>query len=220
MKVMFKNIFTACCALFFFSTVFAEPLNLGLLRKEIQEYHDSGSYEKELSDVILKAQQYIVSQANDPTASKKKLAVVLDIDETSLTNYDRMAKLGFAANFKQLQQAILAADAPAIKPTLVLYNEALKLGMSVFFVTGRDESLLEATKTNLQNAGYKNWSGLYLRPTNYAEPSIVDFKAQTRAMISKKGYTIIATIGDQYSDLLGGYAKKEYKLPNPFYFLP
>lgn len=220
MKVTFKNIFTISCALLFFSSVFAEPLNLGLLRKEVQEYHDSGIYEKELNDVIAKAQLYIVSQANEPEASKKKLAIVLDIDETSLSNYDRMAKLHFAANSKQLQQAILAADATAIKPTLVLYNEALKLGISVFFVTGRDESALEATKANLQNAGYKNWSGLYLRPTSYEQPSIVDFKAQTRALISKKGYTIIATIGDQYSDLLGGYAQKEFKLPNPFYFLP
>jgi len=35
-----------------------------------------------------------------------------------------------------------------------------------------------------------------------------------------KGYTIIANIGDQYSDLVGGYAEGEFKLPDPMYYIP
>ena len=30
----------------------------------------------------------------------------------------------------------------------------------------------------------------------------------------------LETIGDQWSDLLGGHAERAYKLPNPMYYLP
>lgn len=76
------------------------------------------------------------------------------------------------------------------------------------------------TQLNLKRAGFKNWTGLYFRPENYNQPSIIPFKSGMRQAISKQGYLIIASIGDQNSDLLGGYAQKGYKLPNPFYYLP
>jgi UDPglucose 6-dehydrogenase len=33
-------------------------------------------------------------------------------------------------------------------------------------------------------------------------------------------YTVIVNMGDQMSDLEGGFAERTYKLPNPFYFVP
>jgi len=41
-----------------------------------------------------------------------------------------------------------------------------------------------------------------------------------RGKIAAQGYTIIVNVGDQQSDLDGGYAERAYKLPNPFYYLP
>jgi hypothetical protein len=41
-----------------------------------------------------------------------------------------------------------------------------------------------------------------------------------RKDIESRGYTIIANIGDQYSDRAGGHAARAFKLANPFYFLP
>jgi hypothetical protein len=35
-----------------------------------------------------------------------------------------------------------------------------------------------------------------------------------------QGYRIVASVGDQYSDLAGGHEAAAFKLPNPFYFLP
>lgn len=207
---------------FLMVSVFAEPANLGLVKKDVQAYHDSGAYDKELAHVVEQAHRYIFNQIeiNKRATIKKNLAIVLDIDETSLSNYKKMVKREFVANRREMHQEILAANAPAIAPMLALYRDARKAGVSVFFVTGRPRSETAATKTNLLRAGYKNWSGLFLRPDNYQSSSIVPFKAQTRAMISKKGYTIIASIGDQYSDLLGGFTDKGFKLPNPFYYLP
>ncbi|KTD66133.1 HAD family acid phosphatase [Legionella spiritensis] len=204
------------------SQVFAEPANLSLAKKNVQIYHDSGVYSQELTAAINQAHRYILQQveANKQKHNRQKLAVVLDIDETSITNYNKMVKRDFVGNRQQIHEEIMAADSPAIRPMLELYQDAVKHGVKVFFVTGRDVSELEATKTNLIRAGYKDWSGLYLRPMDYHDASIIPFKTRTRALISKKGYTIIASIGDQYSDLIGGFAKKAFKLPNPFYFLP
>ncbi len=203
-------------------SAYAEPANLLILTNEIKTYHDSGLYEKEIAKAIREAEAYIQSQAemNAKNNKNKKLALILDIDETSLSNYDKMVKRNFIAHREQLHKEILAADAAAIKPTLSLYNKARKLGIEVFFVTGRPQNELDATKTNLERAGYKGWSGLYLRPDDYNQPSIIPFKKQARELITKQGYTIIASIGDQKSDIEGGYLQKGFKLPNPYYYLP
>jgi HAD superfamily, subfamily IIIB (Acid phosphatase) len=45
-------------------------------------------------------------------------------------------------------------------------------------------------------------------------------KSGTRKHISSLGYTIVADFGDQFSDLLGGDAGHQVKLPNPMYYIP
>lgn len=201
------------------AAVFAEPANLSLLKQDIKAYYDSGLYEKELTKAILQARGYILDQAKS-NKTNKKLAIVLDIDETSLSNYNRIVAHDFAADKAALLKDIEAADAPAISPMLNLYNEAKQHGINVFFVTGRPQSELKATQANLVRAGYKNWAGLYLKPNNYHQTSVIPFKSEARKLITEQGYTIIASIGDQYSDIQGGYLLKGFKLPNPFYFLP
>ena len=44
-------------------------------------------------------------------------------------------------------------------------------------------------------------------------------KTAARAAWAAEGWTIIATIGDQESDL-GAHAERGFKLPNPFYRIP
>lgn len=221
-KIIKQLLIALSCATLLSSASYAEPFNLSILKKEIEIYHDSGRYAKELACVISQAENFILQQAafNERQGNKKKLAVVLDIDETSLSNYNRMVKHNFSADLSQIHRDILAADAPAILPTLSLFRKLQKRGITVFFVTGRPKSELKATKTNLLRAGYNHWAGIYLRPDTYKQGSIIPFKSQARETISKQGYTIVASIGDQYSDLKGGYAQKGFKLPNPFYHLP
>jgi len=48
----------------------------------------------------------------------------------------------------------------------------------------------------------------------------IQYKSGTRAYIESQGYEIVADIGDQFSDLLGGFADKTFKMPNPNYYLP
>lgn len=210
------------CAFALHSKSFAEPVNLAHHKADVQAYHDSGAYQAELTTVINHARRYIDKRiATNKTSNKpQKLAIVLDIDETSLSNYDNIFARDFAGDTKKIHKETLAANAPAIQPMLALYNDAQRHNVAIFFVTGRVSSEKEATAQNLKYAKYDNWAGLYVRPDDYTEKSIVPFKSQVRKAITQKGYTIIASIGDQQSDLSGGFAEKTFKLPNPYYYIP
>ena len=48
----------------------------------------------------------------------------------------------------------------------------------------------------------------------------IQYKSGTRAYIESQGYDIVANFGDQFSDLLGGFGDKTFKMPNPNYYLP
>ena len=113
--------------------------------------------------------------------------------------------------------------APAIEPTLALFKSAKALGLTVFFITGRHECERDVTAQNLMKAGYVGWDPKYLlmEPDTMHVASAADFKAPERKWIEDKlGYTIVANVGDQWSDLAGGHAERGFKLPNPFYHIP
>ncbi|MCQ8279000.1 HAD family acid phosphatase [Acetobacteraceae bacterium KSS8] len=205
----------------------SEPENIADAEKRAVAYHDSGRYERDLAAVDQAAGDWIAAQA----PHVRKPALVLDIDETSLSNWDEEKANGFGyfadGTCDRLPKGPcgfdaweMRAQAPAIAPTLALARRAQRLGVAVFFITGRKETVRDATAANLARAGYANWAGLVLEPANSHFASAADFKAPARAAIEKQGYTIVATVGDQRSDLAGGSAMRGFQLPNPFYFIP
>jgi predicted secreted acid phosphatase len=203
-----------------------QPANLGDLKQELRRYQASGDYDRDLAAVAAAAQAYVEARAGQVA----KPALVLDIDETSLSNWPEIIANDFGyipGGDCQLPQGPCgvrawerSARAAAIAPTLALFNAAKAKGVSVFFITGRHEDEREATARNLAGAGYRDWAGLAMRPAGSTTPSAADFKAPERARIEAQGYTIIANMGDQPSDLAGGHAERGFLLPNPFYRIP
>lgn len=205
----------------------SQPANVGVAESAATRYHDSGAYLADLAAVDREAGDWLEAQA----ASVPKPALVLDIDETALSNWDEEK----ANDYGYIRQGACdslpegpcgfdawehLARAPALAPTLALFNRAKALGIAVFFVTGRHDRVTEATRRNLTGAGYAGWSGLMLEPAGRSFAGAADFKAPARAAIEARGYTILATVGDQRSDLTGGHARRGFLLPNPFYFIP
>jgi predicted secreted acid phosphatase len=113
------------------------------------------------------------------------------------------------------------AEAKAIEPTRNFFDAVRARNIAVFFITGRHESQRKVTILNLHREGFDGWSGLITRPDDDKRASIVPFKSGERAKVETgdKPYHIIATIGDQQSDLDGGHAECGFKIPNPFYFI-
>jgi predicted secreted acid phosphatase len=215
-------IITACSALFIYSTSFAEPINLSTVKTEVKRYHDSGQYTYDFTQATQSAQRYLEKRIveNNQATDKKKLAIVLDIDETALSNYSDLLARDFSCNKKMAYAQIQEAHDPAMPSILTLYNYAESHQVAVFFITGRPQILLSATKKNLQDVGYTQWAGLFLRPDNNNTYSVIPFKSAMRKKITEQGYDIVLSIGDQYSDLAGGYDDKMFKVPNPYYYIP
>lgn len=70
------------------------------------------------------------------------------------------------------------------------------------------------------DVGYTGYTALIMEPDAAHYVSAVDFKAPQRQAIEAQGYTVVANIGDQPSDLAGGYSEGTFLLPNPFYCIP
>jgi len=220
-SIQFKSIIVALC-LFFSSILYAqEPQNLALVKKQLIAYHDSGAYMADIKIVAEHAENYLlkVVRANH---SKQKLAVVFDIDETVISNYEGSKALGFGGTLPQIIQMTVTGDKEPIIPVRELYYLAKKNNVAIFFVTGRPEKQRTVTINILHKAGYKGWKQLYLESNGYKthHKSAVPYKSNTRKAIEAQGYHIIFSMGDQASDFEGGYTQKGFKLPNPYYLIP
>jgi predicted secreted acid phosphatase len=184
---------------------------------QIVAYHDSGEWRADTVRKIRKAKSFVRRWlAHHHGANRPKPAIVLDIDDTSLSLYDCAKALNFVSPVACAVQPTL----PAITQTRTLYWYAIRHNVAVFFITGRPEALRSFTVTQLRAAFYRGPNTLYLRPNGDPGSSVVPYKSGTRKRITDAGYRILVNIGDQQSDLTGGYAKRTYKLPNPMYFTP
>ena len=199
-------------------------VNIDVLRQTLRQYHDCtctcGCYAHDLDAQANQAIAFLRRRVARKHANEK-LAMVLDIDETSLSNYEELNQSSFTYVKRDFNAWIDTAKAPAMPATLGLYNEAQKLGVSIFFITGRPESQRMVTERNLKSQGYSNWQMLILRPEAAATQSTIAYKSSMRTQIVGEGYKLILNVGDQWSDLKGSpQAEYSVKYPDPFYLIP
>jgi hypothetical protein len=198
--------------------------NLGKLKTELKQYHECtckcGCYAHDLDAQADRAIAYL-RQRGAHRLPHEKLALILDIDDTTLSTYPEMLGADFAYIEPAFDQWLLTAQAPAIPGTLRLYKEAQRLGVSVIFLTGRKESQRDATERNLRAQGFADWKLLVMMPADHGAQSIGAFKAVARGQIAGAGYTLALNVGDQWSDLRGEpEAEYSMKYPDPYYFIP
>ena len=208
----------------------AKGSNIDTYKRQLIKYHDGGNYIADIAAVMDAATAYVLGRAKEV----RRPAVVLDIDETSLSNWDNLKADDFGfieGGTCSLQEKmpcgfddwIDRAIAPPIEPTLKFFNSlrAKDVNIAVFFITGRRDKQRQATLWNLDRAGFNGWAGVATRPDDQ-HGSIVPFKSGERDKVAEK-YTIVANVGDQDSDLedlKGKSAECSFKLPNPYYFIP
>ncbi|MFF4157568.1 HAD family acid phosphatase [Streptomyces sp. NPDC001678] len=156
---------------------------------------DHDAWLKDVQAVVDRAKPYVVERTAH--AEGRKQAVVLDIDNTSLETDFHWATV----------------PTPAVAPVLELARLAHERGADVFFVTARPGVLTPATEWNLRKVGYPV-SGLYVRHLPDLFQDVSTYKTAKRAEIEAKGYTIIANIGNNTTDLVGGHAERTFKLPD------
>jgi len=216
----------------------AEPVeNFGIERYRIADYADcvgdGGCYWADLDAQYKRAEAALAMQvalSKQVAKAGEKLAVVMDIDETTVSSYCEMQREDYGYLGSMFNAWVVSPEAAvAIPGALRLFNEAKADGVAVFFITGRP-GVQEAkssqtdqtapTARNLEAAGFHGWAGLRLRNGVENGVATIAYKSQEREKIAKE-YRIVMSVGDQWSDLLGEpQAVVSVKLPNPFYFLP
>jgi predicted secreted acid phosphatase len=201
-----------------------EPANLDSVKKQLTQYHsckEADCYVPQLerqSDLAVGFLKQSVAAAK----TTEKLAIVLDIDETSLSNWAVETHDDFGYISGDWNWCVSLRCGKAIAGTLRLFREAEKENVAVFFITGRPEGQRADTEANLRAEGFDHWQQLYLRPEDHPKKqTVTEYKSGERAKIVALGYRIVLNVGDQLSDLAGDpQAEHSVKLPNPFYFIP
>ncbi|WIB59157.1 HAD family acid phosphatase [Curtobacterium sp. MCLR17_007] len=201
-------------------------------------------YIREMRSIVARQAPVIAAQCVVARHQHRNPAIVLDADDTTLWTYDmEVADMHFV--FDPAEQDVWVQDQrfPATPSMTSLAGVAQRAGCTVIGLTGRNDDQKAATIANLQKVGYPQitadqrgtqtyytkWTGIgasqqpaYITCAS-AKCTTVEYKAQTRAHIETPSggrYDIVANVGDQYSDLLGGSADRAVKLPNPTYYLP
>jgi len=170
----------------------------------------------------------------------RPLAIVLDIDEVLCCNLyapECLENDGFyiADFFKDprsgYDRAWPRGDrlTPPYDGALELVQEAVKLNLKVFFITGRRESIRKETLETFCAAGFthpeqkkticytslQHPDGDLIMYPNESSVPIQIWKEKQREQISKL-YRIMLNVGDQKSDL-GRYGDIQYLVSHPFY---
>jgi hypothetical protein len=213
------------------------PYNAGDWENALRKYHDDHVYDAQLAQIGALADRHIKrfsfrhhrrghrgghgrrhGHKARTRIHNRKLAIVLDIDETTLSNYTAIEKDNFTFGTNSQNEAVDQIGT-AIAPTKTLFDDAKQRGIAVFFITGRGEAVRTPTEQNLAREGFDGYQQLVLKPADF-HGTTVEYKSGARAAIEDQGYKIIANVGDQYSDLAGGHTVLAFKYANPFYFLP
>ncbi len=244
--------------------------NIDVLRMQIENYYGdpdktgvfraNSNYAKEASSVAAAGARWLKAQAGKSSGMP---AIVLDVDDTTLTTWNYEIASNWAYNPGTNGTYVNCEAFPATPGMVAMVNTAAAEGYAIFFITGRPTAQEPVTLANLTvadaagppcdallgpgptSAGYPTptWlndhgtpvDGLFTKPDVAVYPdylktacaadpggkcTTIHYKSATRAYIELLGYDIVASFGDQYSDLTGGYADRTFKMPNPNYYLP
>ncbi len=201
-------------------------------------------YIREMRSIVSRQAPVIAAQCAVGKRLHRNPAIVLDADDTTLWTYDmEVADMHFV--FDPTEQDVWVQDErfPATPSMTDLVSVAQRAGCTVIGLTGRNDDQKTATIADLRKVGYPQfaaeqhgtqtyytkWTGVGAsQQPSYvtcaaAKCTTVEYKSQTRAHIESRAggrYDIVANVGDQYSDLIGGSADRSVKLPNPTYYLP
>lgn len=188
--------------------------NLSEAKSKVKDYYESGKFDGELlsivNDVIEKLKTVKVNDSS---------AAVFDVDETVLSNFAYTKGIGFGYTRSTWREWLMKAKAKAILPVKKLYDYLVRRKVHIIFLTGRTAETREATFSNLLNEGYTVFDTLICRLPEEKDMNTERYKTAKRKMLISGGMKIILNIGDQKSDINGGLALLQIKIPNYLYKL-
>jgi len=183
-------------------------------RSKIIDFYESGAYIQEAGKLLAQIKTQILAlprSADD--------IIILDVDETALHSYEFIKGMDFGFFPERWNEWMHEGNIPANEPVLEFYNSMRQQDYTFLFLTGRLTHYGENTKKNLIRAGYNNGEELILRETYQDGMDAWEFKSGVRKQLTRQGYRILGNIGDQMSDVTGGYSAYHVRLPNLLYIV-
>src|SRR5574338_190317 len=208
-----KSFFLIFIATFtFVSCSSNQIINLRTAKDIVIDYYESGKYDEELTEVVNDAKKKF-----DKVEVESNSAVIFDVDETALNNYGlaKMMDFGYVYDLNKKWNEELKAT--AFKPVKDLYDYLLNKGFKIVFLTGRNSNEYDVTYKNLIKEGYTEFDTLITQNKEDQTLKSQEFKTKIRTELTHKGYQIVGTVGDQWTDLNGPYSGIQIKLPNYLY---
>jgi len=193
---------------------FPSLVNLDTAKDQIAHYYESGQYQKELTKIINDAKEKFCNIEIHPNS-----AVVFDVDETVLDNYEAIKQIGFGYESKYWDEWIDKASAPANPQVKDLHDFLVKKGFKIIFITGKKDYQYNATFKNLNAAGYVDFDTLIVREKKDYKTKSALFKSLKRKEMTEKGYIVVGCVGDQITDCQGENCGIVVKLPNYLYLV-
>lgn len=216
---------------------YGDPLGSGVFAPD-------SNYSQEAEFVAGRGTQWLSTRSN----FSGKPAIILDVDDTTLATWNYEIFSNWAFNPTTNAQFVNDQRFPAVPGMVDMVNAAADEGYAIIFLTGRPQTQHDATLGNLTSdgigvdAGYPapttlsdGEQGLFLKPAPADYPPYLQeacandpngvcttshYKTAVRQHVESLGYDIVGNFGDQFSDLVGGFADRTFKMPNPNYFLP
>jgi 5'-nucleotidase (lipoprotein e(P4) family) len=189
-------------------------INLDQSKALVQEYYESGRFVADMVMIVNDAIDHLSNQELNESST-----VVLDIDETVLSNYNHTKEIGFGFRIDIWNEWLNQGNAQVVPQMKRFYDYLISKKIKIVFLTGRYEATRESTIRNLTNQGFTQFDTLITRSLSEEKLPAAKFKEGKRIELSEKGYNIIMCVGDQMSDLEGKYVGYKVKLPNYLYKL-
>lgn len=194
---------------------------------QIKAYYTGKAIDQDRADVTKAAWQWVKSwttQNCGTTSSdvrKCKAAVVFDVDETLLDAYSYYASTDpkFTWNLDSWDAYVANCGYAGVPQTRDLYNKVKKLGLRIVIISGAARDTKSDMVPCLEANGISGWNRYILKGQDASTETAAVWKAQQRARVQDDGYKIIASIGDQVSDMSNGHLMRGFLLPNTMYYL-
>ena len=206
----------------------AETYNVGsYMAPVVEEYYTGDAITQDRADVALAAWRFVRDWTRDrcgstPAAVKAcKAAVVFDVDETLLNSYTYSLAQDpqFSFDPTTWTEYVDACGYAGIPQTRDLFNRFKKLGLHVSLVSAGNRDTKQAMVKCLHQRGISGWDNYIMKGSASADLTDGQYKAQARKSLERSGLTIVASIGDQVSDMSFGHLRRGFLLPNTMYYI-
>jgi predicted secreted acid phosphatase len=172
------------------------------------------SYEKEITRRYGEATKALDAQLRK---HPKKATVVMDVDETTLSNWNCFDAADF--DLSALATCVVTGKSVAFPAAKTFIKHARARHVAIAFITGTPQAACALRTKNLISQGIRKPFTITCRPASETRATVTPYKAAARKALERKGATIVLNIGDQQSDLDGGHANKVQHLNNPIYVI-